>query len=197
MKFCSLIVAVATVLSSVAIYVKGDATGMAFYLESFVDDAFLEGRWKRSQDPKYDGQPVMVKASDKPGKGFEIDKGLTLTQEMKHYGVYTEFEKTLDNKGRDLIIQYELKLEESLQCGGAYIKMPRASESLDLSTLNGDTPYSIMFGPDKCGHTNKVHFILQHQNPVSGVWEEKHFKAPPSVETDQATHLYVVMRWIY
>jgi Calreticulin family len=26
-----------------------------------------------------------------------------------------------------------------------------------------------MFGPDKCGATDKVHFILQHRNPVSGM----------------------------
>jgi Calreticulin family len=31
------------------------------------------------------------------------------------------------------------------------------------------SPYHSMFGPDKCGATDKVHFILQHRNPVSGM----------------------------
>ena len=25
-----------------------------------------------------------------------------------------------------------------------------------------------MFGPDKCGLTSKVHFIIRHKNPVNG-----------------------------
>ena len=31
-----------------------------------------------------------------------------------------------------------------------------------------------MFGPDKCCITDKVHFILRHKNPISGIYEEKH-----------------------
>ena len=27
---------------------------------------------------------------------------------------------------------------------------------LKVSELDGDTPYTVMFGPDKCGMTNKV-----------------------------------------
>jgi hypothetical protein len=54
---------------------------------------------------------------------------------------------------------------------GAYIKLPRVAESLDLSQMNADTPYSIMFGPDKCGNHDKIHFIIQHLNPISGQFE--------------------------
>ncbi|CAE7354855.1 unnamed protein product [Symbiodinium natans] len=50
--------------------------------------------------------------------------------------------------------------------------------------------YIIMFGPDKCGATNKVHFIFQHKNPVSGKWEEKHLQTPPGVPMDRRSHLY-------
>jgi len=57
-----------------------------------------------------------------------------------------------------------------------------------------DTPYTIMFGPDKCGGTNKVHFILRHKNPVSGVWEEKHMSTPPvPITTDKLTHMYTAV----
>merc|ERR1719359_300432 len=56
--------------------------------------------------------------------------------------------------------------------------------------FDNDTPYIIMFGPDRCGSTDKVHFILRHQNPKTGEWEEKHFKEPPSVPHDRLTHLY-------
>jgi calnexin len=53
-----------------------------------------------------------------------------------------------------------------------------------------DTPYVIMFGPDKCGATDKVHFILQHVSPKTGKREEKHLKDPPGVPNDMLTHLY-------
>jgi len=51
-----------------------------------------------------------------------------------------------------------------------------------------------MFGPDKCGSdTNKVHFILRHENPVSNEWSEHHFNSPPKIKTDTFTHLYTLV----
>ncbi|MFQ6651851.1 hypothetical protein Gotur_024013, partial [Gossypium turneri] len=50
-----------------------------------------------------------------------------------------------------------------------------------------------MFGPDKCGATNKVHFILKHKNPKSGEYVEHHLKYPPSVPSDKLTHVYTAI----
>ena len=64
---------------------------------------------------------------------------------------------------------------------------------LDLSQLNSDTRYSIMFGPDKCGSNNKIHFIIQYQNPISKEWEEKHFNTTIAMKSDKLkTHLYTL-----
>ena len=38
-----------------------------------------------------------------------------------------------------------------------------------------------------------MHFILQHRSPITGVWEEKHFKNPPSATKDHNTHLFTLM----
>jgi hypothetical protein len=38
-----------------------------------------------------------------------------------------------------------------------------------------------MFGPDKCGNDNKLHFIFRHKNPKNGTIEEKHAKKPTYV----------------
>ena len=76
---------------------------------------------------------------------------------------------------------------------GAYVKMPMAADNLDLSQLNSDTRYSIMFGPDKCGSNNKIHFIIQYQNPISKEWEEKHFNTTIAMRSDKSkTHLYTL-----
>jgi calnexin len=76
---------------------------------------------------------------------------------------------------------------------GAYLKLPMVTETLDLAMLNSDTRYTVMFGPDKCGTNNKVHFIIQYQNPVSKVWEEKHFNTTVAIMSDKLkTHLYTL-----
>jgi hypothetical protein len=178
------------------------ADDQPFFRETFDDvlDVF-RSKWTKSQDPKYANQPIMVKSADKPARGFDRDKGLSLTQEMKYYGVSSKFPTPLENAdGSDIVIQYELKLEETLICGGAYIKLPRLVDetqegmSNDLRYMNSDTPYSIMFGPDRCGENNdRVHFIIQHQNPVTLEWEEKHHKYPPKIKSDDTdTHLYTL-----
>jgi calnexin len=50
-----------------------------------------------------------------------------------------------------------------------------------------------MFGPDKCGTTNKVHFIFRHRNPITGLWEEKHLKNPPAPKITKTTALYTLI----
>ncbi|CCJ28189.1 unnamed protein product [Pneumocystis jirovecii] len=50
-----------------------------------------------------------------------------------------------------------------------------------------------MFGPDKCGATNKVHFIFRHKNPKTGKYEEKHLKSPPTIEETKFTTLYTLI----
>jgi calnexin len=50
-----------------------------------------------------------------------------------------------------------------------------------------------MFGPDKCGSTNKVHFIFRHQNPKTGEWEEKHLVQPPAPKITKTTALYTLI----
>lgn len=55
-----------------------------------------------------------------------------------------------------LVLQYELKLSDGLSCGGAYLKLLTDTAGFDPAELTDGTPYTIMFGPDKCGATNKV-----------------------------------------
>lgn len=50
-----------------------------------------------------------------------------------------------------------------------------------------------MFGPDKCGHNNKVHFIFNHKNPKTGEYEEKHLKTPPTASIVKTSELYTLI----
>ncbi|KOB68799.1 Calnexin, partial [Operophtera brumata] len=51
-------------------------------------------------------------------------------------------------------------------------------EFKDKPLFHDQTAYTIMFGPDKCGNDNKLHFIFRHKNPKNGTIEEKHSKKP-------------------
>jgi len=83
-----------------------------------------------------------------------------------------------------------------LTCGGAYIKLLTYSDDLDLAKFQDKTPYSIMFGPDKCGMSSKVHLIIRFENPTTGEVEEKHSKqSTDSMDffTDKKTHLFTLI----
>jgi calnexin len=66
-------------------------------------------------------------------------------------------------------------------------------DNFSPSTLCNESRYIIMFGPDRCGLTDKVHFIFRHQNPKTGVYEEKHLKDPPSSKRGKLNHLYTLI----
>jgi len=82
---------------------------------------------------------------------------------------------------------------DGLECGGAYIKLLRDNAALHQDEFANTTPYVIMFGPDKCGNTNKVHFIFNHKNPKTGEYEEKHLQSPPSAKIVKTTELYTLI----
>lgn len=57
-----------------------------------------------------------------------------------------------------------------------------------MANFGGDTPYSIMFGPDICGYsTKKVHVILTYKGKNHLI--NKDIKA----ESDQLTHVYTLV----
>ena len=82
---------------------------------------------------------------------------------------------------------------DTLDCGGAYLKLLRDTKALHQDEFSNTTPYVIMFGPDKCGHTNKVHFIFNHKNPKTGEYEEKHLQSPPTARIVKTTELYTLI----
>lgn len=158
------------------------ASESTFY-ESF-DESF-EGRWIVSQKEDYKGVWKYEKS-----KGHE-DYGLLVSEVAKKYAIVRELPETIDPKDGSLVLQYEVRLQNGLECGGAYLKYLRPQEAgWKPAEFDNESPYSIMFGPDKCGATNKVHFIYKHKNPKSGEYVEHHLKYPPSIPSDKKTHVY-------
>jgi calnexin len=163
--------------------------GSTLFFENFNSDPFTHG-WIASKNPKYNG--VWKWSNPLDVTPVSTDKGLLLTDEARHYAIAKATTGKRDMT-KPFVFQYEVKFETSsgISCGGAYVKLLASSK--DLEHFDNETPYVIMFGPDKCGSTEKVHFIIRHLNPISKVWEEKHMENPPAIKNDQVSHLYTLV----
>jgi len=123
--------------------------------------------------------------------GDEADKGIQTSEEARFYGLSAKLDKTFNSSdGKDLVIQYAVKHEQDLDCGGSYIKLLPGGDSFDSAKFGGDTPYAVMFGPDKCGSSNqKAHVILHSDEKKDNLLIKKEVSA----EWDSLTHLYTLV----
>uniref|UniRef100_A0A8C6T3W0 Calmegin n=1 Tax=Neogobius melanostomus TaxID=47308 RepID=A0A8C6T3W0_9GOBI len=173
-------------------------TGEVYFAETF-DDGSLE-RWQQSKTVKGDADDEIAKYDGKwsvealkentvPG-----DKGLVLKSRAKHHAISALLHKPLCFR---TIRWYEVNFQDGIDCGGAYIKLLSHTDDLNLEQFHDRTPYSIMFGPDKCGEDYKLHFIFRHTNPLNKDIEEKHAKRADvdlkKFYTDKKTHLYTLV----
>lgn len=122
--------------------------------------------------------------------GDESDKGIQTSVDARFYGISAPLEKTFTSGDKDLVLQYSVKLEETLDCGGAYIKLMPGGKSFPTASFGGDTPYSIMFGPDICGSSNKKTHVILHSNKKN---DNLLVKKEVNTETDKMTHLYTLV----
>ncbi|XP_010546112.1 PREDICTED: calnexin homolog 1-like [Tarenaya hassleriana] len=151
-------------------------------------DESFDGRWVVSEKGEYQGVWKHAKS-----EGHD-DYGLLVSEKARKYGIVKELDEPLNLKDTTIVLQYEARFQEGLECGGAYLKYLRPQEAGWMpQEFDNESPYSIMFGPDKCGVTNKVHFILKHKNPKSGKYLEHHLKFPPSVPFDKLSHVYTAV----
>ncbi|KAH7300066.1 hypothetical protein KP509_24G043600 [Ceratopteris richardii] len=158
-------------------------TPMAIFYESFEED--WVGRWHPSNKEGYQGFWKRAKI-----EGHE-NYGLLVSEKARKYGIATILPEAVEFKDKPVILQYELRLQNGIECGGSYLKFLRAQkDGWTPDQLDNTAPYSIMFGPDKCGATNKVHFIFQHKNPKTGSYREHHLKFPPSPPNDKLSHVF-------
>lgn len=174
-----------------AAYVSAKPKGKYIFFENFDDQGSFDDAWAITKDEEYSGAWGISAGSKAVQEG---DLALEVMHEAKKHGISAKFPGGAHSLGdAPLVLQYEVRLEKPHNCGGLYVKLLRDDDISDLSTLNGDTAYTIMFGPDKCGTTDKIHFILKHKNPKTEEYEEKHASKPPNSKHDTNTHLYTLV----
>jgi calreticulin len=159
------------------------AAGTVFFKETF--DPSWESRWVKSTFKESEGTQGVWDLSH--GKHFGDAAGalgLHTSQDARFYQISATFPE-FSNEGKTLILQYSVKHDQQLDCGGGYIKIH--PKGIDQAKYNGDTPYNVMFGPDICGSsTRRVHVIFNYKG------QNHLIKKTIPCETDQLTHVYTL-----
>jgi len=125
-----------------------------YFLETF-DDGW-EKRWVTSKW-KDNLMGSFKHTTGKDSVDEKANKGILTLEDSKFFGISANFDE-FSNKDKTLVIQYQLKYEKAIDCGGGYIKIGPKIE--DQEQFGDPTKYNIMFGPDKCGYEKRTHLIF-------------------------------------
>ncbi|XP_074640675.1 calreticulin-like [Tubulanus polymorphus] len=154
-----------------------------YFKETFEKDPIAGDDWVVSEHKSDLGQFKWT-----AGKFYgdaDKDKGLQTSQDARFYGISRKFE-SFSNEGKTLVVQFSVKHEQNIDCGGGYLKL-YASDA-NQKDLHGETPYNIMFGPDICGPaTKKVHVIFSYKGKNLLIKKEIRCK------DDVFSHLYTLI----
>ncbi|URD79057.1 Calreticulin family [Musa troglodytarum] len=166
-------------LLSLALFLQLSASEI-FFEERF-DDGW-ENRWVKSDWKRSEGKAGTFKHTSGKWPGDPDDKGIQTYTDARHFAISAKFPE-FSNKNRTLVVQYSIRFEQDIECGGGYIKL--LSGYVNQKKFGGDAPYSLMFGPDICGtQTKKLHLILSYQG------QNYPIKKDLECETDKLTHVY-------
>jgi len=152
-----------------------------YFSEEFSDG--WETRWVKSEHKGNEAGEWGISA----GKFYndqEADKGLQTKQDARFYQISAEM-KEFSNRGKTLVVQFSVKHEQDIDCGGGYFKI--IPSGLDQLNFQGDSQYNIMFGPDICGTSKRTHLIFNYKGKNYLIKDEI------SCESDEYTHLYTLI----
>lgn len=70
--------------------------------------------------------------------GFPLYAGIQTSEDYRFYAISSQFPE-FSNKDKTLVVQFSVKHEQKLDCGGGYIKL--LSGDVDQKKFGGETPY--------------------------------------------------------
>lgn len=172
------------IAATILVALAASASAKIYFEETFDKD--LDG-WVISNWKKNEGSAGKFEVS--AGKFYndaEADKGLRTAEDYRFYTISKALPKDFSNKGKNLVFQFSVKHEQTLDCGGGYLKI--LPSGLDQENFNGDSKYNIMFGPDICGSsTKRIHVIFEKNG------QNHLIKKTIPCEADEYTHLYTLI----
>lgn len=158
-------------------------TGKVYFQEDF-NSADWQKRWTVPTEWKSKSELGEWKWTAGDYFADANNKGIKTGEDARHYGLSAKLDESFTNQGKELVVQFSVKHEQDLDCGGAYIKL---LGDIDQSKFGGDSPYQIMFGPDVCGPANRKTHVIFNYPPKN---DNLLIKDEVKVETDRLKHLY-------
>lgn len=177
-----------SLLTTAALFTVPSAAEI-YFKEQFNDKGW-EDRWV--VPTKWRSAAEMGKWTQTPGKFYAdvADTGIQTGPDARFHGISAKMDKPFNSSdGKDIVIQYSVKNEQGIDCGGAYIKLLPGGDKFDSDKFGGDTQYGIMFGPDICGSTKRTHVILHSHDKGEGLLIKKDVPC----ESDVFSHLYTLV----
>lgn len=160
----------------------GVAFSEVYFQDNFDDGDAWKERWIQS---KHKDDYGVFEHSAGNIYGNVEHKGLRTSQDAKFYAQSAKFPKAFSNKGKDLVVQFSVKHDQKIDCGGGYVKV--FPGDFDPEDMHGESQYNLMFGPDICGYsTKKVHVIFEHEGKNHLINKEIKCK------DDVFTHVYTL-----
>ncbi|CCE65798.1 hypothetical protein TPHA_0N00170 [Tetrapisispora phaffii CBS 4417] len=164
-------------------------------------ESWISSNYTNKKNNKQNFPSRWTLASAKKLPGFINDTSLTLKDKGEYAMIGHRLDKPIKLDGSNtLVIQYEVKLQDELKCGGAFIKLFPKMMKEDLLNYNlGNIQQKhnqIIFGPDKCiPNFNGLRFGLNRKNPFTEEYELRQLKYPPISKLDNEfkTHLYTLI----
>lgn len=147
----------------------------------FHEDFASLDKWVDSKNKDNYGKLVLSSGDFYGDK--EINQGAKTSQDAHFYASSVELPEGVTNDGKEFVTSLSVKHEQGLDCGGGYIKLMPAT---DAEKFNGDTEYHLMFGPDQCGPTRRVHAIFNYKGK-NLLWKKE-----PRYPDDKLTHVYTL-----
>ena len=160
-----------------------------YFYEKFNDHS-VEKYWFPTYAKNYTGA-WQIEETDLP-QTFPNENALVAKSRNAHSAISTKFAKEIVIINETLVLQYEMRPQFAFTCSGAYIKL-FSDKNFNPDLLTNETQYSIMFGPDRCFESNKVHFIFGHFHPKRKHLLYKSLKNPPEAPVDLYNHLYTLI----
>jgi calreticulin len=113
-----------------------------------------------------------------------------VTSDMRFHAISAKMDSAADSVESPLVLQFSVKHEKKdyAFCGGGYIKL---LGDVKAEEFGGDTPYSIMFGPDLCGYdVSRIHAIFSHGG--ENLLKTEDIKLDYN-DKDEVAHLYTLI----
>ncbi|KFD46052.1 hypothetical protein M513_13076, partial [Trichuris suis] len=163
---------------------------------------FPSNRWRvggtlREQDGYnlvfYDGQWKIHTHSNPLLKRNYV---LLMQTPAAYHAICSAFKKPFIFRSKPLIIQYDLKFQVPLmECGGGYVKLYEGFGLNCYEIFRNDTEFQLMFGPDKCGGKQIIHFIIGQKDHKTSVFTPQAISSKRplnSIFQDTLTHLFTL-----